>query len=194
MIRAIIVEDEKPALDRINGFIKSIPDLVVIASTNSGHTAAELIDDEKPDLVFLDIHLTDISGIDLIHLITHKPLIIFTTAYNQYAIQAFEIQAVDYLLKPFSKQRLEIAVDRAREKISKGLNSDESLRQLLSQWSPKKDYLKRIPSKIGDKIYIINDDDIVYFAAEQKLVFAYLAKTKYLVNYKLEELTVQCSI
>lgn len=191
MIRAIIVEDEKPALDRINGFIKSIPDLVVIASTNSGHTAAELIDDEKPDLVFLDIHLTDISGIDLIHLITHNPMIIFTTAYNQYAIQAFEIQAIDYLLKPFSLERLELAVDRARDKISKGISSNENIRQLLSQWSPQRDYLKRIPSKIGDRIYIINDDEIVYFASDQKLVFAHLDDTKYLVNYKLEELNAR---
>ena len=191
MIRAIIVEDEKPALDRLNGFIKTIPDLIIVATTNSGHKAAELIDDEKPDLVFLDIHLTDISGIDIVHLITHKPLIIFTTAYNQYAIQAFEIQAIDYLLKPFSLERLELAIDRAREKISRGSSSDESLRQLLTQWSPQKDYLKRIPSKIGDKIYIINDDDIVYFASDQKLVFAYLRDTKYLVNYKLEELNAR---
>ena len=191
MIRAIIVEDEKPALDRLNGFIKSIPDLVVIAATSSGHTAAELIDDEKPDLVFLDIHLTDISGIDLVHLITHKPMIIFTTAYNQYAIQAFEVQAIDYLLKPFSQERLELAVDRAREKISRGVSSDASIRQLLTKWSPQKDYLKRIPSKIGDRIYIINDDEIVYFASDQKLVFAHLEDTKYLVNYKLEELNAR---
>lgn len=191
MIRVIIVEDEKPALDRLKGFIKTIPDLEIVATTNSGHTAAELIDEDKPDLVFLDIHLTDISGIDIIHLITHKPMIIFTTAYNQYAIQAFEIQAIDYLLKPFSLERLELAVNRARKKISEGGNSDESLRKLLTEWSPQKDYLKRIPSKIGDKIYILNDDKIVYFASDQKLVFAYLEDTKYMVNYKLEELNAR---
>ena len=91
MIRVIIVEDEKPALDRLRGFIKTIPDLEIVATTHSGHTAAELIDEDKPDLIFLDIHLTDISGIDIIHLITHKPMIIFTTAYNEYAIKAIKI-------------------------------------------------------------------------------------------------------
>ncbi len=188
MIRAIIVEDEKPALERLLGFTSEISDLEILKSTDSGKEAALIIDELKPDLVLLDIQLSDISGIDLLHLTIHKPLVIFTTAYNQYAIQAFELQAIDYLLKPFPFERLELAVQRVRDKMEKGITADESIKKLLSEWSPGKEYLKRIPSRVGDKIYILNDDRIVYFASDQKLVFAHLEDTKHLVNYKLEEL------
>jgi len=191
MIRALIIEDEKPALDRLSGFLDMLPDIDVIDTTESGKIAAALIDELKPDLIFLDIHLTDISGIDLFHLISYRPMVIFTTAYNQYAIRAFELQAIDYLLKPFSFERLKMAIKRAKEMLEGNLNSEQNIKSLLSQWSPHKDYLKRIPSKIGDRIYIINDDRIVYFASDQKLVFAHLEDTKYLVNYKLEELSAR---
>ena len=191
MIRTLIIEDEKPALDRIRGFLATLPDIEILDSTDSGKIAASLIDELKPDLIFLDIHLSDISGIDLFHLISYKPLVIFTTAYNQYAIRAFEVQAIDYLLKPFSLERLKVAVNRAKETLDGNLSSEKSIKNLLSQWSPQKDYLKRIPSKIGDRIYIINEDKIVYFASDQKLVFAHLEDTKYLVNYKLEELSAR---
>ncbi|MEE9118107.1 MAG: LytTR family DNA-binding domain-containing protein [Calditrichia bacterium] len=191
MIRTLIIEDEKPALDRIRGFLATLPDIEILDSTDSGKIAAALIDELKPDLIFLDIHLSDISGIDLFHLISYKPLVIFTTAYNQYAIRAFEVQAIDYLLKPFSLERLKVAVNRAKETLDSNLSSEQNIKNLLSKWSPQKDYLKRIPSKIGDKIYIINEDKIVYFASDQKLVFAHLEDTKYLVNYKLEELSAR---
>ncbi len=191
MIRVLIIEDEKPALDRIRGFLATLPDIEILDSTDSGKIATALIDELKPDLIFLDIHLSDISGIDLFHLISYRPLVIFTTAYNQYAIRAFELQAIDYLLKPFSLERLKVAVNRAKETLDGNLSSEKSIKNLLSQWSPQKDYLKRIPSKIGDRIYIINEDKIVYFASEHKLVFAHLEDTKYLVNYKLEELSAR---
>lgn len=188
MIRSLIIEDEKPALDRLMGFIDFIPDVEILDTTDSGRKAAVLIDELKPDLIFLDIHLTDISGIDLFHLISHKPMVIFTTAYNQYAIQAFELQAIDYLLKPFSADRLNSAIQKVREKIAGKQSDKNSIQNLLREWAPQKEYLKRIPSKIGDKIYILHEDTIVYFATEQKLLFAYLEESKYLVNYKLEVL------
>ena len=191
MIRVLVIEDEKPALDRLCGFLETIPEIDIVEMTDSGKIAAALIDELKPDLIFLDIHLSDISGIDLFHLISYKPQVIFTTAYNQYAIKAFELQAIDYLLKPFSLERLKLSVKRAKEMLDGNLNSEQNIKNLLAQWSPQKDYLKRIPSKIGDRIYIINEDDIVYLASEQKLVFAYLRDTKYLVNYKLEELNTR---
>jgi DNA-binding LytR/AlgR family response regulator len=188
MIRTIIVEDEKPAMDRLKSLLKNIEEIELIGTSFTGKEAVQMIDQQKPDLVFLDIHLADISGIDVLRLTEHKPMIIFTTAYNQYAIEAFDLQAVDYLLKPFSSERLEESVRRAREKMNTRPYMNFDLNQLLSRWSPQHDHLKRIPSKIGDKIYIINDDQVVYFNTEEKLVFAHLADTKYLVNYRMEEL------
>ena len=188
MIRAYIVEDEQPALERLQDFIGEISDVEIVGSNASGKEAAQQIDSLKPDLLFLDIHLTDISGIDLLRLIAHQPAIVFTTAYNQYAIEAFELRAVDYLLKPFSKERLEEAVAKVREKFDPDQNMTATVKQLLQNWQPGKDYLTRIPSRIGDKIYILADDDIVYFKSEDKVVFAYLADSDFIVNYTLEEL------
>jgi len=188
MIKSVVVEDEKPALERLMHFLNQIPDVEIIGTCTSGKDAAYLIDMEKPDLVFLDINLPDVSGIDLLHLITHRPLLIFITAYNKYAIKAFELQAIDYLLKPFPQQRLEMAVQKAREKLANKQDPVSSLQKLIASWAPHKNYLRRIPSKIGDKIYILPEDDIYYFASEDKLVFAHLVDSKFLINYRLDEL------
>lgn len=188
MIRAYIVEDEQPALERLQGFIKEIPDLEIVGSNKSGKTAVQEIDTLEPELLFLDIHLTDISGIDLLRLISYQPAIIFTTAYDQYAIEAFELRAVDYLLKPFTKERFEEAVEKVREKLNPDLDVATKVKQMLQSWQPGKDYLTKIPSRVGDKIYILSDDDIVYFQSEDKVVFAYLADSDFIVNYTLEEL------
>ena len=188
MIRAFIVEDEHPALQRLQEFLQRIPDIEIVGSEGSGKKASDQIEGVRPDLLFLDIHLSDISGIDLLHLLSHQPLVIFTTAYDKYAIEAFELRAVDYLLKPFSEERLKEAVGRARERLTANEAPAEGIMQLLSNWNPQKDYLTRIPSKIGDKIYVLPDNDVVYFASEDKLVFAYLTDAKFMLNYTLEQL------
>ncbi len=186
--KVYIVEDEKPARERLEKFISKYQEFELIGFSDSGKNAAIEIDALKPDLLFLDIQLTDITGIDLLHLISWKPHVIFTTAYNDYALQAFDLQAIDYLLKPFSEERFKIAVVKALKQLSGEKDNIDQIKQLLNDWKPQTDYLTRIPSKIGDKIYIINEDDIVYITSEDKLVFAYLFETKYLINYTLEQL------
>ena len=186
--KVYIVEDEKHARVRLEEFINQYPEFELIGFSESGKKAALEIESFKPDLLFLDIQLTDITGIDLLHLLSEKPLVIFTTAFNEYAIQAFDLQAIDYLLKPFSEERFNIAVDKALKQLGGEKANINQFKQLLNDWKPQTDYLTRIPSKIGDRIYIINEDDIVYITSEDKLVFAYLLETKYLINYTLEQL------
>lgn len=191
MITAYIVEDERPARDRLMQLLQGVPDLEIMGGAASAGEAVEQIEALKPELLFLDIHLPDISGIDLLRLLSHRPAVIFTTAYDRYAVQAFELQAVDYLLKPFSEERLHEALEKVRKQLSAGkdsLTEMESLRRLLASWNPRPDYLRRIPSKTGDKIHILSDDEVVYFASENKLVFAFLVDSKHLLNYTLEEL------
>ncbi len=171
--------------------LECIPDLEILSACDSGIEAAKQVDALKPELIFLDIHLSDISGIDMLHLLSHHPAIIFTTAYDQYALKAFELRAVDYLLKPYSEERLHEAVERARDQISPGENMNVNIlkiKDLLSHWQPEEHYLKRIPSKVGDKIYILNEDDIIYFDTKNKLIFAHLSASKHMINYTLEEL------
>jgi len=183
-----IVEDEKHARKRLEEFINKYPEFELIGFNESGKKAVLDIDNLKPDLLFLDIQLTDITGIDVLHLISWEPLVIFTTAFNEYAIQAFDLQAIDYLLKPFSEERFNSAVEKALKQLGGEKSNINQFKQLLNDWKPQTDYLTRIPSKIGDKIYIINENDIVYITSEDKLVFAYLFETKYLINYTLEQL------
>ena len=151
--KVYIVEDEKPARERLQNFISNYPEFETIGFSVSGKKAAIEIDALKPDLIFLDIQLTDITGIDLLHLISSKPLVIFTTAYNDYAIKAFDLQAIDYLLKPFSEERFNIAVKKALKQLGGEKDSISQFKQLLNDWKPDNNYLTRIPSKIGDKIY-----------------------------------------
>ncbi len=191
MIRVMIVEDEVPAAQRLLDFLKEEPDLEVIGRADSGEEAVEQIERLKPDLLLLDIHLPDMSGIDLLRLLKTPPAVVFTTAYDQYAIQAFELQAVDYLLKPFSRERFRQALEKVRQRLgsASGKMADwRQLQELIRQWRPQQHYLRRIPSRVGDRIYILPDNDIVYFATRNKLVFAHLKDRKYLINYTLEEL------
>jgi DNA-binding LytR/AlgR family response regulator len=188
MITAFIVEDESPALERLSLLLQDIPDIEICGSARTGREAAGLIDTRKPQLLFLDIQLPDMSGLDLLHIIAHQPLTIFTTAYNQYGVQAFELQAVDYLLKPFSRDRLNAALRRVKEKIGQEAPALAAIQNLLVNYGSPKVYLTRIPSRIGDKIYILGDDDIIYLASEERIVFAYLYDTRFMVNYTLDEL------
>ncbi len=187
-IRTIIIEDEQPAVQRLVALLKSHSEIEILDSIGSGKEAAELIDTLRPELIFLDVHLSDISGIDVLRLINHQPQVIFTTAYDQYAIQAFELGAADYLLKPFSGERLQEAIQRVAARLQSEKDNQKQLERLLQQWRVPQPYLRRIPCRVGNKIYILNEEDIVYFATENKLVFAHLIDRKYLINYTLEEL------
>ena len=192
MIRTFIVEDEPLAALRLSEFIGLEADLEIIGQASSGVEAAEQINRLEPNLIFLDIHLEDISGLDMLRLTTHRPAVIFTTAYDQYAVKAFELNAVDYLLKPFDQPRFQTSVAKARQQLSvkqAGPETAEQLQKLLHQWHPAGHYLTRIPSKRGDKIQIFADDDIVYIASENKLVFAFMKNSKHLLNYTLDELS-----
>ncbi len=186
-----IVEDEKPALIRLKKLTAALPEIILAGLSETGKQAVIDIDRLKPDILLLDIHLSDMSGIDILPLVAHKPKVIFTTAYDSYAVQAFELRAVDYLLKPFTSERLKEAIEKAVTQLQSLPQNFNEIKQLLSQWQPQNDYLNRIPSKIGDKIYILNDDDIVYFRSEDKYVFASAVDRQYIINFTLEQLEVR---
>ena len=105
-IRVIFADDDKPARDKLAHQLSLIPDVELVGFATTGKEAVELINTEEPDLVLLDIQMPEISGMDLLSLLNYKPLVIFTTAYDQFAIQAFENSPTDYLLKPFLLARL----------------------------------------------------------------------------------------
>ena len=114
-LRVAIVEDEEGARKKLRGLVRDAGFLDLVGEAGTGTEGVALIDGQKPDIVFLDIELPEMSGLEVLNAITHQPIVIFTTAYDHYAVSAFELQALDYLLKPFGKERFNVAVERARK-------------------------------------------------------------------------------
>src|SRR4029077_18698443 len=125
------VDDEKPARDRLRRLIADHADFVVVGEGDDLPSAVALIDRERPDLCFLDVRMPEGDGFEVLRQVSHVPRVIFTTAYDQYAVQAFEVSSLDYLLKPFDRRRFASALDRAREAMGReGPPATEILRLL----------------------------------------------------------------
>ncbi len=169
-IRTVIIEDEAPARDIIKFYLKELDYIDVIAECADGFTGLKTISSLKPDLVFLDIQMPRLTGIELVEVLTEKPEIIFTTAYDQFAIRAFELNAVDYLLKPFQKRRFLDAVKKAADKIQSGAGNKEPASQLLAKKPEPLSPVNRIVVRKGNAINLIPVDQIKYVEAQDDYV------------------------
>lgn len=172
-IRTIIVEDEAPARDILKHYLKDYPDIEIIAECADGFCGLKKITELKPDLVFLDIQMPRLTGFEMIEVMTEKPVIIFTTAYDQFAIKAFEMNAIDYLLKPYPQDRLRNAVKKAREKIGKSEEENKQSEQILEKFPLPSSPISRIVTRKGNSINIIPVEQIRYVQAEDDYVMIY---------------------
>jgi len=172
-IRVIIIDDESLARDLVRKYLESIPGVEIAGECANGFEALKMVQDLKPDLLFLDIQMPKIDGFELLEVLDPRPQIIFTTAFDQYAIRAFEMNAVDYLLKPFSKERLEQALEKARKLLSdKYGQSDKSgpLDNLQQQIEDDKKQLERVITRMGSKITVIPVEKIWYLESADDYV------------------------
>jgi len=170
-LRTIIIDDEELARNLLQTYLKENPDLEVIGECENGFDGVKMINELKPDLVFLDIQMPKITGFEMLELLDFKPEIIFTTAYDQFALKAFEQNAIDYLLKPFSRDRLLVAIEKAITRIQSDDSPEERFEKLTSY--PKDDYLDRIVVKDRNKINIITVDAIRYVESLDDYVLIY---------------------
>ena len=177
-IRALIIDDESLARELIKNYLKNQPGIDIIGECENGFEGVRSIAELKPDLVFLDIQMPKLNGFEMLELTDDPPEIIFITAHNEFAIRAFEMNAVDYLLKPYSQERLVTAVNKAREKILAGGSRDNRINQLVQQ--PLTEKLERIVVKTGTKIKIIPIDKIVYLEAQDDYIMVYTDEGKHL--------------
>ena len=178
MINAVIVEDEMLARDLIKDYLAEHTDINLLGEFEDGFSGLKAINELKPDLVFLDIQMPKLSGFELLEVLDHIPVIIFTTAFDQYAIKAFEYNAVDYLLKPYSKERFAEAVNKSREKISSG--DHEGAGKIVAHIDKKEEVIHRVVVKSRSKIHVIPVDDIRYIEAQDDYVMIYTREHKYL--------------
>ncbi|MEI8114892.1 MAG: LytTR family transcriptional regulator DNA-binding domain-containing protein [Bacteroidia bacterium] len=171
-LQTIIIEDEELARNLLRSYLKDHPDIELIGECENGFDGVKAINDKKPDLVFLDIQMPKITGFEMIELLDFKPQIIFTTAYDQYALKAFELNAVDYLLKPFSKDRMIAAIDKVKHRIQNEEKIDDKLEE-LSNFRSGEEFIDRIVVKDRSKIHIITVDQIRYIESLDDYVMIY---------------------
>lgn len=153
----------------------------------------ELIEENNPDLVLLDIQMPGLDGFGVIKMLQKPPLIIFVTAYDEYAIRAFEVNALDYLLKPFTKVRLERAIERAGQELSRRTDFSAKLDSLFATLKEQPRYLERIAVRKGRRILVLDVAGIDWIGSEGGLILIHTKEEKYMTNYTLEELESRLS-
>jgi DNA-binding LytR/AlgR family response regulator len=190
-MRVLIVDDEAAARRRMAIMLEEL-DLEVIGEAENGLRALELITERKPDVLLLDIAMPEIDGFDVVrHLPAHKPLIIFQTAYDEFALKAFEHEALDYLIKPVTLDRLQRALDRARDRLTvkdrPQITHDLVQRlQEAIQGAPTRQ--PRVLVRHAGAHMLLPYDEVLTFAATEGIVHARTAGTRYLTDYTLTEL------
>jgi two-component system LytT family response regulator len=184
-LTAIIVDDEELARHLLREYIRSVPDIEVIAECSNGFQAVKAIGEHKPDLVFLDVQMPKLDGLEVLELIGRDVAVIFTTAYDSYAMRAFDAHAVDYLLKPFSLERFQTAVDRARQRV--GQQMPPSAEIVAEARGPEK-YPARIVVKDGAKVFVIPVERLDYAEAQDDYVALHSEGKSYLKQQTISSL------
>jgi len=186
-IRTVIVEDEAPARGRLLRFLKAHADIEVAGEAATGAEAIALIERADPDLVVLDIKLPDISGLDVLKRLADRPHVVFSTAYDTYAIEAFEVEAVDFLLKPYEQGRVDIALERVRARIQSA-DPPARLEDLIRKLDGRAhDASQRIALHDREHIVLANSGEIFYFVAEGDDVYARMRDRRLSVRRSLRE-------
>ena len=169
--RAVIVDDEELARQVIRELLAPHPEIEVVGECANGFEAVKIVTERKPDLIFLDIQMPKLDGFEVLELIGIGSAIVFVTAYDSYAIRAFEVHAVDYLLKPFGAERFEAALERAKERLdSKSPSSAVSATELAATARPPAQFLERIPVRDGAQVFIIPVSKLDFAEAQDDYV------------------------
>ena len=183
-IKALIVDDEQLARSILREYLKNHPDIEVIGEFADGFSALKAIREVKPDLVFLDVQMPKLNGFELLELLDDMPGIIFTTAYDQYALKAFEINAVDYLLKPFSEERFREAVEKASGRMLS--DSKAGFARLKDHIEKTAGIISRVVVRTKGEIRIISATEIIFIEAQDDYVMIYTNSGKYLKQKTLK--------
>jgi len=179
-MKIIIIEDEAPAREIIKSYLKKHPELELCAEYADGFSGIKGIKEYSPDLIFLDVQMPKITGFEMLELIDNPPEIIFTTAYDQYAIKAFEMNAIDYLLKPFSRERFDQALEKAKLKIGAPTTAPSKVAEIIKQLDEKEETIFRIVVKKGNDIHVIPTEKLLYIEAKDDYVMLYTQDGRYL--------------
>jgi two-component system LytT family response regulator len=179
-LRTLLIDDEQPARDVVKYYLKDFDEIEILGEFSDGFSGLKAIQELKPDLVFLDVQMPKLTGLELLDLLEQPPLIIFSTAYDQYAIKAFEMNAIDYLLKPYSRERFAQAVQKAIAMAASGVKQDMPVQNLVKTLDENPEFLLRIAVKSRHKVSVIPIEDIVYLEAEGDYVMIHTKDARHL--------------
>jgi two-component system LytT family response regulator len=191
-LRVAIVDDEKPARDRLRRMLAATPDVELVGEAGDVASAVELLDREKPDLCLLDVQIPGGDGFDVLSRVAAMPQVVFTTAFDHYAVRAFEVKSLDYLLKPVHRDRLAGAIHRAQQAQGRETGDSGTVLRLLEEIRSQRPAATplRVPAKRGAKILLLDPAEVVWFESEGELVHARTADGRALVERPLGELEV----
>lgn len=184
-IRVIIIDDEKLARDLIREYLAGRSEVEIVSECQNAREAYQAISRLRPDLIFLDIQMPEINGFELLEMLDEIPQVIFSTAYDQYAIKAFEVNAVDYLLKPYDSERFNLALGRAIKTID---TKHTAIEELLDQLRHQQKYLERLLIKESGRIVIITCREINWIRAMDDYVEIHTSKASYLIQQSMSVL------
>ncbi len=191
MIRAFLVDDEPLALKRLDRLLEQTKRVQVVGQATDPGDALEQMRSAPFDVLFTDIEMPGFSGFEMLSRMESPPLVIFTTAYSEHALRAFEVNSIDYLLKPVDEKHLERSLnklDRIRSGAESRPSLDNILNQLMATLPAAKTYPARLPSKLGDKIEFVEVAKVTHFYANEKLTYAATAKKHFVVDRTITEL------
>jgi two-component system LytT family response regulator len=176
---ALIIDDEPPARAVVRSFLSKHPTIQIAGECSNGFEALKAIQELNPDLLFLDVQMPKVSGLELLEVLDNLPIVVFSTAYDQYALKAFEMSAVDYLLKPYSQDRFNQAIQKVIEQLNKGEKTNAS--ELLKTHSEEtRNLLDRVVVKTSNKMHVIPVNKIRYIEASEDYVMINAESSRHL--------------
>ncbi len=189
-LRVVIVDDEELARSLVREYLASHPDVEVVAECANGLEAIEAVAAHTPDLLFLDVQMPRLTGFETLELLEPRPSVVFVTAYDRHAVKAFEVNAVDYILKPFSKERFDAALAKARALLSSGAKGPEPA-ALAAAARPEGAPLERIAVREGTRVTLLPVDSVEWAKAEDDYVLIRSGGKNHLKHQTLADLAAQ---
>jgi two-component system, LytTR family, response regulator len=194
MIRTLVVDDEDVARRRINRLLADESDILVVGEAGDGRAAIDAIHAEKPDLVFLDVQMPEADGFDVVRALgTAMPEVVFVTAFDHYALSAFEVHALDYLLKPFSRARLHQSVERARAELARaGVRGiHEALASLLGDLRMQQQFLTRFVVRSQHRVLLIDASQVDWIEAADNYAILHVGRASHALRETLSRLATE---
>ncbi len=194
LIRVLLVDDESLAREMLREMLQDDPQVTIVGESCNGREALEAIRAHSPDLIFLDVQMPELGGFEVLEALGKEiPQVIFVTAYDQYAVRAFEVHALDYLLKPFDQERFDISWQRAKAQILRDRDggTDQRILALLEEMKAGNKYLERLVIKASGRIYFLETAEIDWIEAEGNYVSVHSAKKSHLLRETISSLEAQ---